>query len=239
MPLNSIETSNIISQAKNLLSQNQLEKARDLLLEAGFTRELNPKVQEAFLKLIPVNQDLEAQLSGTIRQLQDPNPKVRRSAARRIRVEAMKEFTLKRKAWMADPRVTGPLIKALEDSNDLVVEEAAGALARVIMRYLPDLRAFDPLTRLLQSKKKTTRHYAVLGVGWLDRGDRWDLLAPFIVDGALEVRRAASRVIAFKAQGASISAKTKVAMREALEKAAEDKDRLLADLARNAIATLG
>jgi HEAT repeat protein len=233
-----MQKSSAIEEAKKLLAENQLEKARDHLLEGGFIKQLDRQVEEAFLELIPVNEDLNEWLNGPIRQLQARDPKVRRDAARQIRIQAMKEFSLRRKAWMADPRTTGPLIQALRDPNDPVVEEVAGALAMIIKRYFPDLRAFDPLASLLASKRKGTRHYAVLGVGWLDREDRWDLLVPFLTDKAFEVRRAAARVVVFKALKATISPKTRAAMREALQKS-PDKDGIHGDLTRNAIATLG
>src|ERR1700730_3357720 len=89
--------SSVVSDAKQLLSQNQLDKARERLLEAGFTKQLDPEAQQAFSKLIPLNEDLETQLAGSICQLRDPDPKVRRNAARRIRTEAMKEVTPRRK----------------------------------------------------------------------------------------------------------------------------------------------
>jgi len=228
-----------IAEAKSLLSRNQPDEARALLASASFTENLDPKAQQAFQEMFPPSDALEAELTDLLPKLGSKDSKSRRAAAHRVRREAMKEFTLKRKAWMADPRLTDALMRSLEaESDPAVQEEITGALAHTIIRYFPDLRAFPLLENLLSNRKKKTREYAVLGLGWLHADRRWALLAPLLKDPALEVRRAVCRVIAFKAQQAHVDQETKNTMLASLSPLMKDKDNLLQDLAGSAYAAL-
>lgn len=234
-----MSNSALVTEAKDLLSQNQPDKARELLASAAFTKSLDPKAQQAFQDLFPPSEALQSELSDLLPKLGSKDPKSRRTAAQRVRREAMKEFTIKRKAWMADPRLTDALMRSLEAENDPAVqEEIAGALAHTIIRYFPDLRAFPLLETLLSNRKKKTREYAVLGLGWLEDDRRWPLLAPLLKDPALEVRRAVCRVIAFKAQQSHVDEEARAAMLALLSPLMKDKDKLLQDFAGSAYAAL-
>lgn len=234
-----MSNSALITEAKDLLSRNQPDKARELLASAAFTERLDPEAQHAFQEMFPPSEALQAELSDLLPKLRSNDSKSRRTAAQRVRREAMREFTLKRRAWMADPRLTDALMKSLEaESDPAVQEEITGALAHTIVRYFPDLRAFPLLENLLNSRKKRTREYAALGLGWLHDDRRWSLLAPLLKDPALEVRRAVCRVIAFKAQQAHVDEKAKAAMVALLSPLMKDKDKLLQDLAGSAYAAL-
>lgn len=180
-----MDAESIIAEARQRIAGGDAEGARDLLVEAGYVRQLDRKVQQAFLKLIPMS----PVPGGLWEQLADTDPAVRRGAAKAIRRAAMKEWHIDRKKWLADPRVHDRLLGLIEQDEDpAVVEEAAGAIAFNIPRYLNDLRAFEPLRRLLSSSRKTTRFHAAFGLGFLQTPERWQVLIPMLNDRAENVR---------------------------------------------------
>jgi HEAT repeat protein len=180
-------TRTIIPEAEQLIAQNRMLEARDLLLEAGY-QNLDKKAQDAYNRLIPLSDILKEQLAGPLKQLKSSDSAERLRAARAISRQALKMPTRERSAWLKDPRTMSPLIEALEDCNSRVVEEAVIAVEEIIRRYYRDRRAYPQLVRLLQSKSATTRYWAVEGVGLLGGKDSLEEILPLLKDHAVKVR---------------------------------------------------
>jgi hypothetical protein len=188
-----MNSESLISKAKELVAKGEADKARDLLLEEGFTARLDPEIQAVYPHVILPSKQLQDLLDGPLKLLKDKSPTARYRGADMICKEALKEYSVHRKISLGDPRTTGPLIEALDDTDPKVVEKAAAALGAILRRYFPDIRAFKRLTKLLKSPKKKERLYAVLGIGALGHEERWPLLLKMFDDRAGEVVRGVCR----------------------------------------------
>jgi HEAT repeat protein len=229
---------NTISKAKTLLAAERVDEARELLLENGFIERLDSEIQAAYEQLIPLSKALQEQLSGPLASLRSKQAATRSKAADQIGREARKEWSSDRKVWLADPRTTGPLIKALDDVDDKVVEVAAAAIAAIARGYFPDLRAFDPLAKLLSSPKKNVRLYAVLGISSLHHPDRWKLLLNMTTDKVTDVRRTVCRSMVAYLPKSKLSPALRAKLIAAITPLQSDPDGVVKKVAGNVLRLL-
>lgn len=228
-----------VKQAKELIKQNRAEQARALLLKHGFIQATDAAAQKAFFDLLPPSEQLARQLAGPLKQLRDSSAAARLKAARALYNEARKETSTKRAAWMADPRTTAPLIAALTDEDPRVAEEAAGALAEIIIRYFPDQRAFPALARALRHPRKEMRLNAARSISLLRHKDRWQVLLPLLADKTADVRQEVCMVVTDAAMRGDLSARERRELRPAMLRALQDKDSEVRLLAANALREIG
>jgi HEAT repeat protein len=193
--------SRVVAEARQLLADGRKEKARDLLLKAGFGKALDAEAQQAYVELFPVTPALQERLDGVLRRLGDEDPAVRRKASGELARTALSESSIYTEEWVKDPRTTEPLLAALNDPSDAVVENVTIALAVFVRRYFPDLRAVPALLPVLQSKKENTRAWAAEAIGILDGKRRLEALLPLLQDrSALVRRRVLTVLIGFSAR---------------------------------------
>jgi HEAT repeat protein len=231
-----MDAQSTIAEARRMIAASDLEGARDLLLEAGYVRQLDPHVQKAFVELIPMSPPPD----GLLEQLTDADPNIRHAAAKAIRRAAMKEWHVDRKPWLADPRLHDSLLERIErDDDPAVVEEAAGAIAFNIPRYLADLRAFEPLRRLLGSSRKTTRFHAVFGLGFLHTPERFQALIPMLNDRVENVRRQAAGAIGEATVGPQLDPADVQALRPILPSLLDHSDPKIREVAAAALGRIG
>ena len=165
---------------------------------------------------------------------------MRRAAAKAIRRAAMKEWDNDRKKWLADPRVHDRLLELIEgDEDPAVVEEAAGAIAFNIPRYLNDLRAFEPLCRLLSSSRKPTRSHAAFGLGFLHTPERWQALIPMLNDRAEDVRNQVLGAIGEATVGPQFDPRDLQALRSELPSLLDHSDPNVREVAAVGLARIG
>jgi HEAT repeat protein len=157
----------VIALAKKLLAAGKTEEAQSLLLDEGYVRRLEPAIQKAYLRLIPVGATLRAVLDEMYRGLTDSDPKVRLKAATQIAREFNKTYLRDKVRWMRDPRASGPLIDAAHDPDGKVSERALGALSRLVCKYFPDRRALPVFLTNLADKRQQFRAFAISGLGCL------------------------------------------------------------------------
>jgi HEAT repeat protein len=182
----------VIAQAKQWLKAGKWEEAKELLIEEGFQKRIDPVIVRAYEKLIPPRAPLLEHLDKELAQLQAVDPKVRKAAADAINKQARAEGSIYASEWLADPRTTGALLNALAKEQDVLVSEAlASALASICFRHMQDLRVFDPMCALLASKRMKTRSSAVCALGYLRSDDKWAQLVPMLCDKSAEVRDSA------------------------------------------------
>jgi HEAT repeat protein len=231
-------TANAIERAKAHLEDGEAEEARDLLLAEGYVRREDADIQRAYAKLLRPSGVLATKITEVTAAVSDPSAEARYKALSALAREVFKETSLHIKAWVADPRVTGLLIGALDDEDPRVVEKAAAILSVVVSRYFADLRAFEPLVALLESKRKQTRLYAVFSIPYLARPDRWDVLLPAFEDAAPEVRQTAVRGVLSDEALDELPAGTRTALADALRPFVKDKDPATKVMAERALARL-
>jgi hypothetical protein len=161
------EETQVISAARRLLADGEVDQARTLLLEEGYMRRSQPGLQAAYLELIPPTPTLRDVLATLYQGIDDPTPAVRRRTVTRISAELSRTALRDNVRWMQDPRAVDPLITAAADTDAVVRERALGALMRLVSRYFPDQRAAPAFVGQLGSKRSLTRHNVISGIGCL------------------------------------------------------------------------
>ncbi len=229
---------NAVTKAEQLVAQERLAEAREMLLDAGYVARLDPEAQAAYEKLIPAGETLKKHLAGAFDQLRASGAPARLKAAKWLSREALKAYSRDRKEWMGDPRATGPLIAALDDEDQKVVAEAATALAMIIVRYFRDLRAFPALARLLQNPQKEVRLFAARAIGYLGHKDRWTALLPLLQDGVAKVRNEICLAVMGAARRGELGSADKKKLLRPLIAALDDDDGEVRRAAANAILDL-
>jgi HEAT repeat protein len=157
----------VIASAKRLVAADMIAEAQNLLLEEGYVKRLEPAIQKAYLRLVPVSPTLREMLDEVYRDLDDPSPDVRFKAVTKIAREFNKERLRDKTRWMRDPRASEPLIKAADDPDTRVSERALGTLARLVCKYFPDQRTLPAFRAKLTDQRQETRTFAVSGIAGL------------------------------------------------------------------------
>lgn len=228
-----------IDQAQALVKSGKVDEARNLLLEQGFVRRYDPEIGTAYPKLIPPTPLLSIRLKGDLLRVADHDPDVRYQALAVMLREVFGEASPDIRAWCADPRATDVLIRALRDEEPRVVEKAAGVLSMVLSRYFADVRAFEPLSGLLKSRRKQTRVYATYGIGYLAHPDRWRALLPMFKDTTTDVRRTAVRVAVFNAPGSAMPDDTRSELMAEMHRLLSDPDTSTRGMAKTVLQDMG
>jgi HEAT repeat protein len=144
-----------------------------------------------YLESKPAFDAAKAAGEQALRNLNDPDPDVRYQAAKWIARQARRETSNLIEFWLANKRATGALTKALGDTDERVVEEAAVAINHTTSRYFADARAFPALLRLLKSKRPLTRISAVSAAAPLGGEKSIQHVLPLLEDPVGSVRFAA------------------------------------------------
>jgi HEAT repeat protein len=231
-------TIGIVERARALLAAGQAVAARDLLLAEGFVKCQEPELQRVFPELIPPSPSLARRLESLETALSRPDAEARYNALKAISRDVFQETSLHIKEWAADPRFIDPLIGALSDPDPKVVEEAAAVLSVVVSRYFADQRMFEPLVRLLQSRRKKTRLYAVTAIAHLTHPHRWQALLPVFRDPAHEVRHAACRAVLFNLDVVEVSPDLRAALKTELRARVADENTTTRAMAERALQKL-
>lgn len=155
----------VIQKAEKLLEQGHQTDAKDLLLNEGFVKRLNPDIQKAYLTLIPESEELLREKKTSLEELFSPNVNKRIKASSYIFKEGRREFAHSR-AWLGDPRTIDLLFAALQDKEPKVIENITGALWMISHggRYNRDLRIYNKLLELVASDHNETVRNAALGL---------------------------------------------------------------------------
>lgn len=156
--------------------------------------------------------------------LADPDPAVRRKAARAISALALNETSPEAEAVLGTSEMTWALTTALADPDPVVAEEAVIALAQISLRYLKDDGAYPAVIRLLAAKRIQTRAWAVRAAGYLRGGRALDDLLPLLRDRAARVRHEVLTVLRDADRAKRLPAKRRAAVVAAVRPLLKDKD---------------
>lgn len=173
-----------------------------------------------------------------LRNLRDPDPAVRLKATKWIAKQAFAETSYEVQAWIANAEAMTPIIAALDDPDPKVAEQAVAAVAEATRRYFKDDRAYPGVLRLLKSKRRFTRFWAIEAARWL-RGKRCleDVL-PLIKDRAKQVRKNVLRAIIFTG-GGKLNSRLRERLLEAVLPILQDEDWDLRSSAATALREIG
>jgi HEAT repeat protein len=151
-----MEDKKIIKTAKKFLADGNVARARDLLLDEGYVKRLDPEIQKAFLRLIPASTTLRTMLAEVYKGIANRNPDIRLDAITKLTRE-FSRATLRDKArWMRDPRVSA---------------RALAALSKLVGKYFQDLRSLPIALAKLKDQKQNIRDSAISIIGCLRRED--------------------------------------------------------------------
>jgi len=184
-----------IASAKALLNEGKRDEAQCLLLDRGYIEGLDTTIQDAYLKLIPVNPTLRILLEQVYSEFENPDPKLRYKAVDTIARELIKERLRDKTFWMRDPRAADPLIAAVSDPDTKVSECALFALSRLVGNYFPDRRTFRVFLGKLADPSQQARTYAISGIACLGQDDQLFHLVDLLVNGTDDDRAEVSRQI--------------------------------------------
>lgn len=126
----------------------------------------------------------------------------------------------------------------MDDPDPKVAEQAVAAVAEATRRYFKDDRAYPGVLRLLKSKRRFTRYWAIEAARWL-RGQRCleDVL-PLIGDKAKQVRKNVLRAIIFTGDK-KLNPRLRQRLLEAVLPILKDKDWDLRGSAATALREIG
>jgi HEAT repeat protein len=173
-----------------------------------------------------------------LRNLSDPDPAVRLNSAKWLAKQALAETSNAVEAWIANAHAMNPIIAALDDPDSKVAEQAIIAVAEFSRRYYKDGRAYPGVVRLLRSKRRFSRFWAVAAARWL-RGKRClDDVLPLLNDKAKHVRREVLRAITGLADG-KLKPELRERLLEAVRPILHDVDARLRANAANALREIG
>jgi HEAT repeat protein len=162
-----MKTQDVITTAEKLVSENNIIEAKALLIEYGYVKQNNAEIQMAFNELIPESPEFVNEKEGALKDLFSDSLPIRRKSSEYIFRQGRKEFTNSKAAWLGDPRTIELLISVLDNDTDKkVIENIAGALWSIGLggRYLPDLRIYEKMFEILDSKNKEAAKYAAFAL---------------------------------------------------------------------------
>lgn len=165
----------VINQAEQSVENGNLEEAKELLLNEGYIKQLDDEIQKAYRNLIPISSDLENELNTSLKDVFDSDSKKRFNALRYIHKQARRETHKDRRSWLQEPRTVSILLEVLEnETEEKLIAETAGALSAIAFRYFPDIRIYNALKKLLNSKNKEVLYVAIEGISNYSFTDKWD-----------------------------------------------------------------
>jgi HEAT repeat protein len=174
-----------------------------------------------------------------LQDLRDPDPMARMRAARWLAREALDESLVVRQAWMGNRGTTGPLIEALDDPESEVIENAVAAIAEISRRYFRDDRAYPAVVRLLRSKRRGTRFWAVAAAANLRGARCMDDVLPLIHDRSALVRGEVLRQLIHLAPARRLADRKRVHLLAVISPALKDSHRPIRSRAATLLGEIG
>jgi HEAT repeat protein len=229
----------LIDKAKALVKAGKEEDGRDLLLASGYEAGDEKAIQKAYPALFSVPAELKKN-EAKIKSFADKDAKKRIDAGKWLSKEARLSYSLKKKIWMRDPRLTDAVMDALAKEDDPTArKEVAAGLAFLLYRYFPDQRAFGILSGLARDKDKQIRYSVAVGIGHLRHPARYDVLLPMLEDKAAQVRHEACLSVCNNARAGFLTVAEKARLRPALLPLLGDKDQGVRTVCSSALRDCG
>jgi HEAT repeat protein len=229
----------LIRKAKALADAGKEAEGRDLLLVAGYEAGDEKAIQEAYPALFPVPTGLEKN-DAKVKAFADKDAKKRADAGKWLSREARLAYSLNKKTWMRDPRLTDAVMEALANEGDPKARnEIAAGLAFLLYRYFPDQRAFAILSSLAGDKNKQIRYSVAVGIGHLRHPARYDVLLPMLGDKVAQVRHEVCLSVCNNKRAGFLTDAEKARLRAALPPLLGDRDRGVRTVCSSALRDCG
>jgi HEAT repeat protein len=229
----------LIEKAKALAKAGKEEEGRDFLLASGYEVGDEKAVQKAYPALFPPPVELKKN-AAKIKGFADKDAKKRADAGKWLSKEARLSYSLDKKTWMRDPRLTDVVMDALAKEDDPKARNAiAEGLAFLLYRYFPDQRAFGVLSGLAGDKDKHIRYSVAVGIGHLRHPARYDVLTPMLEDKATQVRHEVCLSVCHNERAGFLTEAEKTVLRPALLPLLDDKDQGVRTVCSSALRDCG
>lgn len=152
--MNNVE---IIKKSRELLKDKDISvwedfkdyhEARDLLLDNGFIKYKDIKIQKAYFELFGDNQALESELKKSLNDIKSSNEDIRLTAAKGLEKTVRAEVNMNLKLWLKDPRTIDILSTVIDtEKNEKILENIILCLGNLATRYeYKDLDVFKKIT---------------------------------------------------------------------------------------------
>jgi len=218
------DSERLIAEARALAARGHDEKARESLLMPGFIAAESPAIQAAYIATFLLPTELKKNLPQ-VKGLLNEDAKVRAKAAAWLCKETRGDYSLNRKAWLRDPRLSEILIAAFaRETESKIRRDLALSLSALIVRYFPDRRAFPALVNHKGDKEKVTRRCIADGIGHLRHPKRYEILVPMLADRASEVRQVICRTVCDNKRAGTLLEREQSLLREVLPGLLADSD---------------
>jgi len=174
-----------------------------------------------------------------VEHLRSSDTAARLRAAREVAKMALQETTSHEEAFFHAPGVMDAIIRALDDPEPAVAENAVIALAEAARRYVKGAGGYPGVARLLHSRRALTRAWAAKAAGVVG-GDRCaeDVLA-LAHDRSAKVRGEVYDVLVDLAAAGQLFAEHRKQAQEAAVAALADDSWEVRELAASALSELG
>jgi hypothetical protein len=229
----------LIDKAKALAKAGKDEEGRDLLLASGYEAGDEKAIQKAYPTLFPVPAELQKN-EAKIKGLADKDAKKRADAGKWLSKEARLSYSLNKKIWMRDPRLSDAVMDALAKEDDPKARNPiAEGLAFLLYRYFPDQRAFGVLSGLAGDKDKQIRYSVAVGIGHLRHPARYDVLLPMLEDKVAQVRHEVCLSVCNNKRAGFLTEAEKAILRPALLPLLSDKEQGVRTVCSSALRDCG
>lgn|GEM_PF-4338537 len=173
------------------------------------------------------------ELASALADLSAAEASKRLAASRVLERAARMESNASRKEALGCRTVTEALIKALEDTEANVVQNALIAIAEIGRRYFKDDLAYPTVVRLLGSPQQLTRNWAIAAAVVLREAASLPDVLPLARDKSAKVRAEVVRSATGLARFSNLPAAARSDLQALAVVAAADKDEQVRDYAAN------
>jgi hypothetical protein len=149
--------------------------AIELLLENGFVKNIDTKIQNAYFELIP-EPEIFAKNNQQLENLYSKDENLRMSSAKHFSKLARDEGSVFRGLFFRYPKVFELLLPALNDENLKVVRDIIVTLGCAYDRYFKDPRIEKALYKFYNHKDKELLYYAINWTTGITKDDKFDYI---------------------------------------------------------------
>jgi hypothetical protein len=150
-------------------------EAIELLLESGFVKNIDTKIQKAYFELIP-EPEIFTKNNEQLENLYSKDENLRISSAKHFSKLARDEGSIFRGMFFKYPKTFELLFPALKDENLKVVRDIIVTLGSAYDRYFKDPRIEKELYKFYNHKDKEILYYTIIWTSGITKDDKFDYI---------------------------------------------------------------
>lgn len=155
------------------------DSAIALLLENGFEKNADKKIQDAYFSIIP-EPEIFTKNKEQLDNLYSKDNGLRVNSAKHFSKLARDEGSVFRGIFFRYPKTFELLFPALEDENQKVVTEIITTLGCAYTRYFKDLRVEKALYKFYNHKNKEVLVSAIIWTSGINKDEKYDYIFPLL-----------------------------------------------------------